>query len=161
MSLLGIDSGKTGTALDIDFVGSRIDVGRMSTTPITAQMIALNIRREHLDEELIKKPMSRFGFLFVPYLPVAIGICCAGPLPTWNAIVKAFGTYLDFAKNASKKFSVNGKSVRMKAGHFANSPKDWISNLAGSIQRSRAGRAFLILSQVMQIWDNTERIRVT
>lgn len=148
MGFLGIYSRRSNTTKQVYSLGDRFDMQRVDATRPSAQMIANQFPRDDRNKTLIHHSMGRLFAVDVMDVSVSI-MKIILPVPTRLALVEMFSGHLNLGKETCKKFSIYGKSVRIRVGHEIFS---YIENGLARLVRgaSRLARAVLILPQVMQ-----------
>jgi len=89
VSLPGVLSGCPFAAKNVDLVGYDLDMCRIYAMPNSAQVIAMQVRRNPANQKLKNNPMGQAGTVFPNNDAVASPLLCASPFP-------AAGLRIDF-----------------------------------------------------------------
>jgi hypothetical protein len=107
--LLGILSLRTYSAQNIYLLSHDFDMSRIYTMTNPTQMVTNQTIGNVSDKEQIENFVSHQTLVFVQAKPAITGLVelrCS-PFPTRDSVVRMFGRYLDFGKEAFKKFCVS------------------------------------------------------
>jgi hypothetical protein len=105
------------TSQGVDSSRNGLYVGWINTMFDAAKMISLNfVRWNYFNKELVRNTMSVVTSTVIPKVGIAVAVS-SNPQPTWRAIKSYVRVYANLFKEASEKFAVNWKSVRIVVGH--------------------------------------------
>lgn len=115
---------RANTTQNINFLGHMFNVNRIYAGTMSTKMVGFPFWWNNLYEKLVHESVHSLNLAAISNFCISIWVYVALPFPTSNALVKMQCADLDPGKDAIKKFSVYGQSIRIGSSHFG-----FISNM--------------------------------